>query len=103
MKVIDFPTLFCHSLEVNESGQITDYKLRMPDQKRESVKALKDLNFKVIAAGDSYNDTSMLIEAHAGILFKPPQNVIAEFQQFPVANSYEELESEFDKAAARLS
>ena len=61
MKQLDFPTLFCHSLEIDVNGRITNYKLRMPDQKRESVKALKDLNFKVIAAGDSYNDTTMLM------------------------------------------
>jgi phosphoserine/homoserine phosphotransferase len=103
MKQLDFPTLFCHSLEVDGNNRITDYKLRMPDQKRSSVKALKDLQFKVISAGDSYNDTTMLLEADAGILFKPPQNVIDEFPQFPVTNSYEELKAAFKSAAERLS
>ena len=102
MKQLDFPTLFCHSLEIDVNGRITNYKLRMPDQKRESVKALKDLNFKVIAAGDSYNDTTMLMEAHRGILFKPPQNVIDEFPQFPVTNSYDELKAAFLEAAKEL-
>ncbi len=102
MKQLDFPTLFCHSLDIDVNGRITNYKLRMPDQKRESVKALKDLNFKVIAAGDSYNDTTMLMEAHRGILFKPPQNVIDEFPQFPVTNSYDELKAAFLEAAKEL-
>lgn len=102
MKQLGFPTLFCHSLEVDPDGRIINYKLRMPDQKRSSVKALKELCFKVIAAGDSYNDTTMLIEADSGILFKPPQNVIDEFPQFPVANDYEELRTAFEKAAAEL-
>ncbi len=102
MKQLDFPTLFCHSLEVDSAGKITNYKLRMPDQKREAVKALKSINFNVIASGDSYNDTTMLMEADAGILFCPPQNVIDEFPQFPVANSYEEQRTEFEKAAAKL-
>ena len=76
-----------------------DYRLRMPDQKRASVKAFKGLNFHTIAAGDSYNDTNMLAEAHAGILFRPPANVIAEFPQFPVTTSYAELRAEIIKAS----
>ncbi len=103
MKQLDFPTLFCHSLEVDETGKVTNYKLRMPDQKRESVKALKGLNFRVIAAGDSYNDTTMLMEADAGILFSPPQNVIDEFPQFPVTNNYVELKAAFERASHQLS
>ena len=103
MRQLDFPTLFCHSLEIAGNGRITDYKLRMPDQKQESVKALRALNFTVIAAGDSYNDTTMLKAAHAGILFRPPQNVIDEFPQFPVTNSYDELKAEFERAAERLT
>jgi phosphoserine/homoserine phosphotransferase len=74
----------------------------MPNQKKESVKRFKELNFKVIAGGDSYNDTAMLGEAHAGILFHPPQNVIDEFPQFPVTNNYAELRAAIDAASARI-
>ena len=74
----------------------------MPDQKRAAVKAFKSLNFKVIAAGDSYNDTSMLGEAHAGILMHPPENVVREFPQYPVTRTYDELRAEIDKASARI-
>ncbi len=95
MKKLDNPTLFCHNLEVNSDNFITDYVLRMNDQKRESVKAFHSLNFKVIAAGDSYNDTSMLKEADKGIFFRAPENVIKEFSMFPTTNSYEELKKEF--------
>ena len=74
------------------------YRLRMPDQKREAVRRLRELRFTVVAAGDSYNDTAMLGEAHAGILFHPPEQVIREFPQFPVTQSYAELRAEIDKA-----
>lgn len=96
------PTLFCHSLEVDANGMLVNYHLRMPDQKRAAVKAFKELNFKVIAAGDSYNDTSMLGEAHAGILMHPPENVVREFPQYPVTRTYDELRVEIDKASARI-
>ncbi len=79
MRKLGFPTLFCHDLEIDESGHITDYRLRMSDQKRESVTHLRELNFRTIAVGDSYNDISMLAVADAGILFRPPGNVVAEF------------------------
>ena len=103
MAKLGWPTLFCHDLEIEpETGRILDYRLRMPDQKRQSVRALRDLNFQVIAAGDSYNDTSMLGEAHAGILFRPPENVVVEFPQYPVTRSYGELKRAFDEAAASL-
>jgi phosphoserine/homoserine phosphotransferase len=102
MKQLGYPTLLCHQLRIDDDGRVADYRLRMPDQKREAVKALHHLNFKVIAAGDSYNDTSMLSEAEAGILFRPPQNVIDEFPQFPVAVSYEELLSAFIEAGVRV-
>ncbi|MBI4754794.1 MAG: bifunctional phosphoserine phosphatase/homoserine phosphotransferase ThrH [Betaproteobacteria bacterium] len=91
MRQLGHPTLFCHRLGVDEAGRVRSYHLRMKDQKRESVKALKALNFGTIAAGDSYNDTSMLGEAHAGIFFCPPANVIADFPQFPVTRTYGEL------------
>lgn len=95
MRQLDYPTLFCHKLGISEEGKIEAYHLRMPDQKREAVKRFHELNFRVIAAGDSYNDTTMLNEADRGILFCPPQNVIDEFPQFPVAKDYEDLRSEF--------
>jgi len=99
MRQLDYPTLFCNELIVDDTGRVRDYRLRLHDQKRESVKAFKELKFHTIAAGDSYNDTAMLAEAHAGILFRPPANVIAEFPQFPVTASYEELRAEIIKAS----
>ena len=102
MRQLGYPTLLCHKLEVDSKGVVRDYTLRQREAKRESVRAFKALNFKVIAAGDSYNDTAMLAEAQAGILFRPPQNVIKEFPQFPVTRSYEELGEAFLAAAARV-
>ncbi|GGG49288.1 phosphoserine phosphatase ThrH [Pseudohongiella nitratireducens] len=101
MRQLGFPTLFCHKLEVGDDGMITDYHLRQKDPKRQSVKAFHSLNYRVIAAGDSYNDTTMLSEADAGILFKAPDNVIAEFPQFPAVHEYAELKEEFLKASQR--
>ncbi|MCH2061699.1 MAG: bifunctional phosphoserine phosphatase/homoserine phosphotransferase ThrH [Verrucomicrobiales bacterium] len=97
MRQLDFPTLFCHRLEIAADGRIAGFQLRMPDQKREAVQALKNLNFRVVAAGDSYNDISMLSEADAGILFSPPENVIAEFPQFPVTVDYSGLQAAFEQ------
>lgn len=102
MKQLGYPTLLCHKLEVDENGMITDYKLRQEDPKRQCIKRFHELNLKCIATGDSYNDTTMLSEADAGILFCPPQNVIDEFPQFPVAKDYEMLKAEFIKAAERI-
>lgn len=102
MAQLGFPTLFCHKMEADADGWVVNYHLRMPNQKKESVKRFKEINFKVIAAGDSYNDTAMLAEAHAGILFHPPQNVIDEFPQFPVTMNYAELRAAIDKASARI-
>lgn len=101
MAQLGFPTLFCHKLEVDSEGNVTDYKLRQKDPKRQSVKAFHSLNYRVIAAGDSYNDTTMLSEAEAGILFNAPENVIAEFPQFPAVTGYENLKKEFLKASNR--
>ncbi|WP_133490812.1 bifunctional phosphoserine phosphatase/homoserine phosphotransferase ThrH [Alcanivorax sp. 24] len=101
MRKLGQPTLFCHRLEVDGSGRITDYVLRQQDPKRASVKALHSLNYRVIAAGDSYNDTTMLSEAEQGILFHAPDNVIAEFPQFPAVHSYEDLKKEIVKASNR--
>jgi len=95
MRQLGFPALLCHDLDVDEAGRIVDYRIRLKDQKRLAVQALHGLNFGVIAAGDSYNDTRMLAEADAGILFRPPDNVIEEFPQFPVTRSYDELETAF--------
>ncbi|HQR50140.1 MAG TPA: bifunctional phosphoserine phosphatase/homoserine phosphotransferase ThrH [Methylophilaceae bacterium] len=102
MAQLGMPALFCHKLETDGAGFLANYHLRMPNQKKEAVQRFKELNFKVIAAGDSYNDTAMLGEAHAGILFHPPQNVIDEFPQFPVTNSYAELRAAIDAASARI-
>jgi len=102
MQQLGMPTLFCHRLEVDEAGFVRDYHLRMPDQKRAAVNAFRALNFRVIAAGDSYNDTAMLGAAHAGILFRPPANVIAEFPQFPVTRDYAELAAAIGEAAAGI-
>lgn len=91
MKQLDYPTLLCHSLDIDENRFIRNYCLRQQDAKCESVKAFKSLNYRVIAIGDSYNDTTMLSEADHGILFKSPQNVIDEFPQFPVRHTFPEL------------
>ncbi len=93
MDQLDRPTLFCHSLEVNGNGIINGYNLRQKNGKREVVMALKSLNYEVIAFGDSYNDINMLKEADQGILFRPPQNVINDYPDFPVIHEYSELKS----------
>ncbi len=95
MRKLGWPTLFCNALEVDGGGRITHYRLRIADGKRRAVEALRTLNFRVVAAGDSYNDTSMLAAADAGILFRPPQNVIDDFPQFPVTRTYAELRDAF--------
>ena len=102
MAQLGMPALFCHKLEADAQGYLVNYHLRMPNQKKEAVQRFKELNFKVIAAGDSYNDTAMLGEAHAGILFHPPQNVIDEFPQFPVTLNYTELRTAINAASARI-
>jgi|TARA_B110000459_G_scaffold189634_1_gene223971 phosphoserine/homoserine phosphotransferase len=101
MAQLGFPTLFCHRLVADDNGKIVDYKLRQKDPKRESVKAFHQLNFRVIASGDSYNDTTMLSEADAGILFRAPENVISEFPQYPAVTAYEELKKQFIQASNR--
>jgi len=93
MKSLGYPTLFCHELTIDSKGSITGYRLRQKNGKTKAVSALKKLNFKVIAVGDSYNDTGMLQEADAGILFCPPDNVIKEFPQFPVSRNYDEFKN----------
>ena len=91
MKQLGRPTLFCHTLIMDETNRIIDYKLRQPDPKRRTVEALQGLTYQVIAMGDSYNDISMLKQADVGILFRPPQNVIADYPEFPVVNDYADL------------
>ncbi|MBL6946232.1 MAG: bifunctional phosphoserine phosphatase/homoserine phosphotransferase ThrH [Rhodospirillales bacterium] len=103
MRQLGWPTLFCHRLEIAEDGRVANYRLRMPDQKRHSVEAFQKLNFKVMAAGDSYNDTTMLAAAEAGILFRAPDNVIREFPQFPHVREYDDLAAEFREAAKRMN
>jgi len=90
------PTLLCNMLEVDERDRITGYRLRIKDGKRKAVRALKALNFRVIASGDSYNDMTMLEEADHGILFRPPPNVITGFPQYPVMTEYGELKQRFE-------
>jgi phosphoserine / homoserine phosphotransferase len=102
MEQLGMPTLFCHRLEVDDAGFVRGYRLRLPDQKRAAVNAFRALNFQVIAAGDSYNDTAMLGAAHAGILFRPPANVASEFPQFPVTHDYDGLMDAIEGAAARI-
>jgi phosphoserine/homoserine phosphotransferase len=102
MRQLLWPTLFCNHLTIDDDGQIAGYRLRQVDQKREAVKALHKLNFKIIAAGDSYNDTSMLNEADRGILFRPPDSVAREFSQYPVTHDYEQLRAAFENAELEL-
>jgi len=97
MEQLDYPILFCNDLVVDNTGRIADYRLRQEDGKTKAVAALKSLNFQVIASGDSYNDTGMLIEADAGIFFKPPESIVDEFPQFPVTQNYKELQDAFIK------
>jgi len=103
MRQLGRPTLLCHRLETDAQGFVTRHVLRMPDQKRAAVNALHALTFKVIAAGDSYNDTAMLGAADAGFFIHPPESIVAQFPQFPVTRSYEALREKIDEAAARLS
>ncbi|QIB64080.1 bifunctional phosphoserine phosphatase/homoserine phosphotransferase ThrH [Kineobactrum salinum] len=101
MRQLGWPTLLCHRLVVDEQGRVVDYKLRQKDPKRSSVQALHSLNYRIIAAGDSYNDTSMLAEADVGLLFHAPQNVIDEFPQFQALHDFPTLKSAFLAASER--
>lgn len=101
MRQLAWPTLFCHRLKTDSEGYIVDYHLRMPDQKRAAVAAFKALNFRTIAAGDSYNDISMLKEADSGFLFRPPAQVIADFPHFAVTHNYDELRAAILEAATK--
>ena len=101
MKQLGYPTLFCHNLEVADD-RVVGYRLRMPDQKTASVRSFQSVQMRCIATGDSYNDTGMLGQADAGILFCPPANVVAEFPQYPVARDYDELRAAFLEAASDI-
>ncbi len=103
MKQLGYPTLLCHKLTVDQkNGKVLDYNLRQANPKRQVICSLKSIYYRTIAAGDSYNDTTMLAEADAGILFKAPQNVIEEFPQFPAVHTYEDLQKEFLKASIEV-
>ena len=103
MAQLKWPTLFCHRLDVSDDGEVRNYLLRQQDPKRESVKALKQLRYSVFAAGDSYNDTTMLAEADAGFLFRAPANVIEEFPQYASTDDYNTLRRFFDEVARQHS
>lgn len=92
MQKLGWPTLFCHSLIIDESGTIADYNLRQPEGKKRSVLAMQSLNYNVIAMGDSYNDIAMLKEADHGILFRPPENVVTQYPELPVTYEYQEVQ-----------
>ena len=102
MSKLGHPTLLCHTLVIDDSGRIGDWEIRYEDHKRKTVDSLIEMNYHVIAAGDSYNDTTMLSTASAGILFRPPDNVVDEFPQFPVARNYAELAEAIESAATDL-
>ncbi len=91
LEKMKWPVLFCHNLTIDRSGNITDFNLRQPDAKRKVVEAMQNLNFKVIAVGDSYNDVSMLRQAEFGILYKPPQIVIDDNPDIRIVHSYSQL------------
>lgn len=97
MKQLGFPTLFCNQLVIDGAGRIANYQMRMQNQKKHSVAAFKSLNFFTMAAGDAYNDTAMLAEADAGFFFRPPDHLPKEFPQFPVTQTYGELQERFAK------
>ena len=101
MRQLHWPTLFCHRLITADDGRVVDYKLRQEDPKRASVKALHSLHYRVLAAGDSYNDTTMLAEADVGFLIHAPQNVIEEFPQFQAVDTLSELKVAFLNASDR--
>ena len=96
------PTLLCHTLVIDDTGRIEDWRIRTEDQKRKTVEALREMNYQVIAVGDSYNDTTMLSAASVGVLFRPPDNVVSEFPQFPMATEYAGLMATIESAASDL-
>jgi phosphoserine/homoserine phosphotransferase len=103
MRQLGRPTLLCHRLETDGEGFVTRHVLRMPNPKKAAVEALQSLNFRVIAAGDSYNDTAMLAAADAGFFIHPPESIAAQFPQFPVTRAYADLAALIDEASRRLA
>jgi phosphoserine/homoserine phosphotransferase len=101
MRQLGYPTLLCHKLESDKNGMLVNYHLRQVNPKRQAIVGFKSMYYRTIAAGDSYNDTTMLAEADAGILFHAPDNVIAEFPQFPAVHTFDELKREFLQASNR--
>jgi phosphoserine/homoserine phosphotransferase len=101
MKQLGYPTLLCHKLETDSSGNVVNYRLRQANPKRQAIVGFKSMYYRTIAAGDSYNDTTMLAEADAGILFHAPDNVIKEFPQFPAVQTFADLKQEFIRASNR--
>ena len=101
MKQLGYPTLLCHKLETDANGNVVDYKLRQANPKRQAIVGFKSMYYRTIAAGDSYNDTTMLAEADAGILFHAPDNVINDFPQFPAVQTFDDLKREFIRASNR--
>ena len=101
MKQLGYPTLLCHKLETAEDGSVVNYHLRQANPKRQAIVGFKSMYYRTIAAGDSYNDTTMLAEADAGILFHAPDNVINEFPQFPAVQTFDDLKREFLRASNR--
>jgi len=91
MKQLDYPTLFCNFLKIDSKGNIRGYKLRQPNGKEKAVRALKSLNFKVIASGDSFNDLTMLKSANRGVLFKPPASIAKKYKRFKITRNYNQL------------
>lgn len=101
MKQLGYPTLLCHQLETDNTGHVVNYRLRQANPKRQAIVGFKSMYYRTIAAGDSYNDTTMLAEADAGILFHAPDNVINEFPQFPAVQTFADLKQEFIRASQR--
>jgi len=101
MRQLGFPALLCHKLETDQDGRVVNYHLRQANPKRQAIVGFKSMYYRTIAAGDSYNDTTMLAEADAGILFHAPQNVIEQFPQFPAVHTFEALKQEFIRASVR--
>ena len=101
MRQLGYPTLLCHKLEIDDQGNVANYRLRQANPKRQAIVGFKSMHYRTIAAGDSYNDTTMLAEADAGILFHAPDNVIREFPQFPAVQTFSDLKREFVRASNR--
>ena len=101
-KMLDYPPMFCNNIQLDGNGTLTGYKLRQQDGKRKAVEKFREMGFKVIGIGDSYNDLTFLEKADAGILFRPPKNIIKEKHGFPITESYEELKIEIEKAMDKL-